>query len=67
MAWADDSDFDPSAVPWWRVCGADGSLLIARRDPALGIEQRTRLEKEGVPFKNDRVDMDAAGWWEFPH
>jgi methylated-DNA-protein-cysteine methyltransferase-like protein len=63
MAWADDSDFDPDAVPWWRVCAADGSLVIARRDPNLGIQQRSRLEAEGVPFIDDRVDMNAAGYW----
>jgi len=42
-------------LPWWRVVGADGSLLTARRDPALAVEQRARLEAEGVRLEQDRV------------
>jgi methylated-DNA-protein-cysteine methyltransferase-like protein len=40
-------------LPWWRVVRADGSL-------AKGARQRRRLIAEGVPFRGDRVDMDAA-------
>ena len=43
---------DPS-VPWHRVVRADGSL-------AKGERQRRRLEREGVPFDGERVDMRAA-------
>jgi alkylated DNA nucleotide flippase Atl1 len=43
---------DPS-VPWQRVLKADGSL-------AKGDLQRRLLEAEGVPFRDGRVDMDAA-------
>jgi alkylated DNA nucleotide flippase Atl1 len=43
---------DPS-VPWQRVVKADGSL-------AKGDLQRQLLEAEGVPFRDGRVDMDAA-------
>jgi len=43
---------DPS-VPWQRVVRADGSL-------AKGERQRRLLEKEGVPFRGERVDMRAA-------
>lgn len=43
---------DPS-VPWHRVVRADGSL-------AKGGRQRKLLEKEGVPFRGERVDMRAA-------
>jgi alkylated DNA nucleotide flippase Atl1 len=43
---------DPS-VPWQRVVRADGSL-------PKGERQRALLDKEGVPFKGDRVDMKAA-------
>ena len=43
---------DPS-VPWQRVVRADGSL-------AKGERQRRLLEKEGVPFRDERVDMRAA-------
>jgi methylated-DNA-protein-cysteine methyltransferase related protein len=43
---------DPD-VPWQRVVRADGSL-------AKGERQRKLLEGEGVPFKGERVDMQAA-------
>ena len=43
---------DPT-VPWYRVVRADGSL-------AKGARQRALLEAEGVPFRNDRVDMSVA-------
>ena len=40
-------------LPWWRVVRADGSL-------AKGERQRERLEREGVPFRGERVDMRIA-------
>jgi len=40
-------------LPWWRVVRADGSL-------AKGARQRRLLIAEGVPFRGERVDMDAA-------
>jgi len=44
---------DLDDVPWQRVVRADGSL-------AKGDRQRRQLEREGVPFKGERVDMRAA-------
>jgi alkylated DNA nucleotide flippase Atl1 len=41
------------AVPWHRVVRADGSL-------AKGARQRALLEREGVPFRGERVDMRVA-------
>jgi methylated-DNA-protein-cysteine methyltransferase related protein len=50
-------------VPWHRVVGADGRLLIAKRDPSLGALQRKLLEREGVAFLDDgRVDMARFQW-----
>jgi methylated-DNA-protein-cysteine methyltransferase related protein len=46
---------DPD-VPWQRIVRADGSL-------AQGDRQRRLLEREGVPFRGRRVDMDLA-WTE---
>jgi alkylated DNA nucleotide flippase Atl1 len=43
---------DPS-VPWHRIVRADGSL-------AKGDRQRRLLEREGVPFRGQRVDMRVA-------
>src|SRR5918998_2986769 len=40
-------------VPWHRIVRADGSL-------AKGERQRKLLEREGVPFRGERVDLDAA-------
>ena len=44
---------DDPALPWYRVVRADGSL-------AKGERQRALLEREGVPFRGDRVDMRVA-------
>jgi methylated-DNA-protein-cysteine methyltransferase related protein len=41
-------------VPWHRVLGAGGEIKL-RGDSA--IEQRLRLEAEGVAFRGRRVDM----------
>jgi alkylated DNA nucleotide flippase Atl1 len=44
---------DEPDLPWWRVVRADGSL-------AKGARQRQRLVAEGVPFRDERVDMAVA-------
>ena len=41
-------------LPWQRVLGAEGEIKL-RGDSA--IEQRLRLEAEGVRFRGRRVDM----------
>jgi methylated-DNA-protein-cysteine methyltransferase-like protein len=43
---------DPT-VPWHRIVRADGSL-------AKGDRQRRLLDREGVPFHGERVDMGIA-------
>ena len=43
---------DPE-LPWHRIVRADGSLAKGRR-------QRRRLEREGVPFRGERVLMRMA-------
>lgn len=43
-------------LPWQRVVGAGGAIKL-RLD--AGLEQRTRLELEGVRFRGRRVDMEA--------
>lgn len=40
-------------VPWWRIVGKDGKLPISKRGPLHSLEQRTRLEAEGVQFDGD--------------
>ncbi|MGD6980923.1 MULTISPECIES: MGMT family protein [Citricoccus] len=39
-------------VPWWRVVYADGTPATCHEGQA-----RALLEADGVPFRNDRVDM----------
>lgn len=52
-------DCEDPALPWHRIVRADGSL-------AKGAAQRKLLEREGVPFRGQRVDMRVArlpeGW-----
>jgi methylated-DNA-protein-cysteine methyltransferase related protein len=42
-------------LPWHRVLGAGGKILLPRE---AGAEQRLRLETEGVTFKGGRVWME---------
>jgi methylated-DNA-protein-cysteine methyltransferase-like protein len=46
---------DSRGVPWHRVLGAGGKILL-RGESAL--EQRFRLEAEGVVFRGGRVWME---------
>ena len=46
-------------LPWQRVLGAGGEIKL-RGDSA--IEQRLRLESEGVRFRGRRVDLKAHQW-----
>jgi methylated-DNA-protein-cysteine methyltransferase-like protein len=41
-------------LPWQRVVGAGGAIKLKYE---AGLEQRTRLELEGVRFRGRRVDM----------
>lgn len=52
----------PSDVPWWRVVAKTGALPIEKRDPTLEIDQRRQLEKEGIRFEDDRIDMETHRW-----
>ncbi len=42
-------------LPWHRVLGAGGKILLPRE---AGAEQRIRLEAEGVVFRGGKVWMD---------
>ncbi len=53
----------PPHLPWWRVLGATGVLLIANRNPEYARQQAARLKAEGVPFlEPDQVDVDRCRW-----
>jgi methylated-DNA-protein-cysteine methyltransferase-like protein len=54
------------SLPWQRVIGAGGEIKLRLE---AGLEQRTRLEMEGVHFRGKRVDMAEhqhrfCGWDE---
>jgi methylated-DNA-protein-cysteine methyltransferase-like protein len=42
-------------LPWHRVLGAGGKILLPRE---AGAEQRIRLQAEGVAFRGAKVRMD---------
>jgi len=50
----------PQGLPWQRVVGAGGKILInSLSNPNGPIEQRRLLEMEGVRFRSQYVDMNA--------
>jgi methylated-DNA-protein-cysteine methyltransferase related protein len=50
----------PKDLPWQRVVGAGGKILINSQSVGEGsLLQRKLLEMEGVRFKGQRIDMDA--------
>jgi methylated-DNA-protein-cysteine methyltransferase-like protein len=44
----------PGSLPWQRVVGAGGAIKLKYE---AALEQRTRLEMEGVRFRGKRIDM----------
>lgn len=56
------SSQDESDVPWQRVINSQGGISLPEGSRAA-IEQRLRLEREGVAFdKNGRINLNAYGW-----
>ncbi len=52
-----------SVVPWHRVVNARGELSVASLDVGSGMEQRYRLEAEGVAFDaRGRVALARFRW-----
>jgi len=55
-----------NSLPWQRVVGAGGAIKLKYE---AAMEQRTRLEMEGVKFRGKRVDMvehqHRFRTWEF--
>jgi methylated-DNA-protein-cysteine methyltransferase-like protein len=49
----------PKGVPWQRVLGAGGRILI--REPYASY-QRQLLAREGVEFIGSRVNLARHGW-----
>ncbi|HZS51814.1 MAG TPA: MGMT family protein [Bryobacterales bacterium] len=55
VAWALRGSPRSANLPWHRVIGAGGKILLSGE---AGIEQRLRLQAEGVAFRGARVQMD---------
>jgi methylated-DNA-protein-cysteine methyltransferase related protein len=54
---------EPSTVPWHRVINAQGRLSLGRVIPEGDVEQRIRLEIEGVEFDADgKVALGRFQW-----
>jgi methylated-DNA-protein-cysteine methyltransferase related protein len=55
-----------NSLPWQRVVGSGGAVKLKYE---AGLEQRTRLEMEGVQFRGKRVDLAQYQYrfrtWEF--
>ena len=55
------------SLPWQRVVGAGGEIKLRGH---MALEQRLRLEMEGVRFRGKRVDMREHAFrfrtWELP-
>jgi methylated-DNA-protein-cysteine methyltransferase-like protein len=52
-----------TAVPWHRVLNAQGRVSLRRGDGGGDLEQRFRLEAEGVVFDaGGRVSLERFGW-----
>lgn len=48
-----------NGLPWHRVVGAGGRILLTGES---GLEQRFRLQAEGIEFHGDRVEMGKHEW-----
>ncbi len=54
------SSLPPGAdIPWQRVINAGGRVSLPG---SAGTHQRTLLEKEGVVFRENRVNLSVFGW-----
>ena len=56
------SGSESTATPWQRVINSKGTISLPEGSRAA-IEQRARLEQEGVAFNEaGRVDFNIVGW-----
>jgi len=50
-----------AGVPWHRVVNAGGKISLPSGRES-GRRQRLLLEREGVVFTGDRIDLKTVGW-----
>ncbi len=48
--------------PWHRVINARGGVSPRSGSRTAHLRQQKRLEREGIVFRNGRVDLDVYGW-----
>jgi methylated-DNA-protein-cysteine methyltransferase-like protein len=48
-------------LPWFRVINSNGRISLPAGSDAY-LQQRRKLEAEGVIFRGDRVDLKRYGW-----
>ena len=58
VAWALQGA-NEKGIPWQRVLGSGGRILLKGE---AGLEQRMRLELEGVPFKAGSADLGRCAF-----
>jgi len=51
-----------SSVPWHRVINASGKISL-RTGKGYHDIQKMLLEKEGIIFRNDKIDLEKYGWY----
>jgi methylated-DNA-protein-cysteine methyltransferase related protein len=61
VGWAMSVSSPARPVPWHRVVGAGGRLLISKAVQYFQI-QKGLLRQEGVEFRGDRVVMSRFQW-----
>ena len=61
VGWAMASSQPADRVPWHRVVGAGGRLIIAKSIHYTQI-QKQLLQQEGVSFQGQRIVMSQCQW-----
>ncbi len=54
---------DGLQCPWHRVINARGEVSPRSGSRTAHLRQKKRLEREGVVFRNGRVDLEVYGWF----
>ena len=52
----------PPGVPWHRVVNAGGAVSRRRRNPSSMVSQRLLLEREGVRFRRNAIELGRYRW-----
>jgi methylated-DNA-protein-cysteine methyltransferase-like protein len=61
VGWAMSSSSPGDHVPWHRVVGAGGRLVITKAVEYFHFQKRL-LQQEGVEFLGDRIVMASSQW-----